>query len=669
MKKKFLLQIAVASFISLVGFGQAPISIWLKDLPMNQYESGMFAPKPNTAFSGNPLRLAGRTYTNGLGARATSALFFHLKGNGIRFKARVGQDDGSKPGYPVRFVVVGDRKVIWESPLMKISDKEIPIDVDITGIQKLGLLMTDTMNGISGAYGDWIEAEFQLKDSLVEPVKYESQTYILTPAPEKKPTLNTAPIFGATPGAPFLFRLSATGERPLQFSAKGLPQGLKLDPNTGIISGTVLQKGEYGVHTFAINKFGTHQKYLRIRIGDTISLTPPIGWNGWNSWARDIDEKKVRASLRAFVEKGLYNHPWTYINIDDCWQGARGGKHNSIQPNERFPNWKGLIDSVHELGLKFGLYSTPWISSYAGYTGGSSNEKDGYYGDSIKNNKRNYRYVGKYRFDQNDAYQWADWGVDYMKYDWRMDVNSTELMQKALKKSGRDIVYSLSNSAPIEQAADWARLSNCFRTGGDIKDSWQSLYKSGFTVDKWAPFSGPGHWMDPDMLVIGEVSTGSPVHPTRLTADEQYTHMSLWSLLTAPIIIGCPLERMDAFTLNLFTNDEVLEINQDALGKSARLLQNKDGYQIWAKPMEDGSWAVGLFNTGNFGETPVSNFVWGDEKPRQVSFDFSLLGKTGMYRVRDVWRQKTLGMIQNNFTCTVPYHGVMLLRLYPNKNR
>jgi alpha-galactosidase len=667
MKKSMYILVKLLIAISYLKAQDAPVKRWLKDLPMNQFESGMFAPKTNTAFSGSPLKIAGKVYNNGLGARATSALFFHLKGKGIRFKATVGQDDASKPGYPVQFVVVGDRKVIWQSPLMRLKDKEIEIDVDIRGIQKLGLLMTDTLSGVSGAYGDWANALFLLKDTLVAPVKYESQTYILTPAPDKKPKLNSAPIYGATPGSPFLFRLSATGSRPLQFSAKGLPAGLKLNPATGIITGSVKEKGTYLVHTFANNQFGEHHKLLRIRIGDTISLTPPLGWNGWNSWARDIDETKVRASLRAFVEKGLYNHPWTYINIDDCWQGPRGGAFNSIQPNERFPNWTGLIDSVHQLGLKFGLYSTPWISSYAGYTGGSSNEKNGYYGDSIKNNKRNYRFVGNYRFDKNDAQQWAAWGVDYMKYDWRMETHSAALMQQELKASGRDIVYSLSNSAPFEQAADWAKLSNCFRTGGDIKDSWQSLYKSGFTVDRWAPYGGPGHWNDPDMLVIGEVSTGSPVHPTRLTADEQYTHMSLWSLLAAPIIIGCPLERMDDFTVNLFTNDEVLEINQDVLGKSARLLQNKDGYQVWAKPMEDGSWSVGLFNTGNFGETPVSYFIWGDEKSKEVELNFQLLGKLGMYRIRDVWRHKDLGVFQGKFTTTVPNHGVALLRLYPSK--
>jgi alpha-galactosidase len=412
---------------------------------------------------------------------------------------------------------------------------------------------------------------------------------------------------------------------------------------------------------------GTAKKELRIKISDTIALTPPMGWNGWNSWAREIDKEKVVSSANAMVSSGLANHGWTYINIDDAWQGQRGGQFNAIQPNEKFPDFKGMIDYIHSIGLKVGVYSTPWISSYAGYTGGSSDFESGVYPDSIRDNKRKYRYIGKYRFEKEDALQMAAWGVDYLKYDWHIDLNSAERMSTALKQSGRDIVYSLSNSAPFEYARDWARISNLWRTGGDIRDSWLSLYVSAFTIDKWAPFAGPGHWNDPDMMIVGNITTGSNLHPTRLSPDEQYSHVSIYSLLAAPMIIGCPLEQLDSFTINLLSNDEVIAIDQDPLGKAGRLLINDDEVQIWMKPLEDGSYAIGLFNIDGFGKTPQSYFHWGDEQSKSFQFDLTRIGLKGNWKLRDVWRQKDLGEFNGVFKTTIPHHGVVLLRVFPVK--
>ena len=322
-----------------------------------------------------------------------------------------------------------------------------------------------------------------------------------------------------------------------------------------------------------------------------------------------------------------------------------------------------MIDNIHSMGLKLGVYSTPWISTYAGFTGASSDFEKGEYPDSIKNNKRAYRHIGKYRFEREDALQMAEWGVDYLKYDWRIDLNSAERMSDALKKSGRDILYSLSNSAPFENAKDWVRVSNAWRTGPDIRDSWLSLYISAFTIDKWAPFAGPGHWNDPDMLILGNVTTGTNLHPTRLTPDEQYSHVSLFSLLAAPLIIGCPIEQLDSFTLNLLTNDEVIGVDQDPLGKPARLVANQDGIQIWAKPLEDGSLAVGLFNTANFGNTPQSYFHWGDEAPKAFQLDFAKVGLKGKYKIRDLWRQKDLGEFEGSFKTEIRHHGVVMIRM------
>jgi alpha-galactosidase len=551
---------------------------------------------------------------------------------------------------------------------MKPGDEPENVNADLVGIKRLGLLVAIADSGARRVYSDWANAQFEMLNNAVpKPIPNDDVKYILTPQPSKIPRINSAAVFGASPGNPFLYTIAATGERPIQFAVKNLPEGLSLDFVTGIITGTIIRRGTYVTTMEASNKLGRTAKQLIIKIGDTIALTPPIGWNGWNSWAKNIDREKVIASANAMVSSGLSNHGWTYVNVDDAWQGQRGGKYNAIQPNAKFSGFKKMIDYIHSKGLKFGVYSTPWISSYAGYPGGSSNFEDGAYPDSVRDNKRAYRYVGKYRFEKNDALQMADWGVDYLKYDWHIDLVSAERMSDALRHSGRDIFYSLSNSATFALAKDWESIANAWRTGPDIRDSWLSLYVSAFSIDKWAPYAGAGHWNDPDMLIVGNISTGSVLHPTRLTPDEQYSHVSIFSLLAAPLIIGCPIEQMDAFTLNLLSNDEVIDVDQDPLGKPARLLLNENDMQVWVKPMQDGSYAVGLFNIDGFGKTPQSYFHWGDEKSKSFEFDFDKVGLRGKWKLRDVWRQKNLGVFYGSFTTSIRHHGVVLLRMFPVK--
>jgi alpha-galactosidase len=229
------------------------------------------------------------------------------------------------------------------------------------------------------------------------------------------------------------------------------------------------------------------------------------------------------------------------------------------------------------------------------------------------------------------------------------------------------MVLSLSNNAPFEKVADWVRLSQMYRTGPDIKDSWSSLFPTSFTLDKWSPYSGHGHWMDPDMMIVGDVSIGPVLHPTRLTPDEQYSHISIFSLLAAPMLIGCPVERLDAFTLNLLTNDEVIAVNQDPLGKAGRLVKDDGQVQVWLKPLEDGSYAVGLFNIAGYGTTPASYFRSGKELPINYAFDFVALGLKGKWKVRDLWRQKDLGVYSGKISTSIRYHGVSMFQLIPIK--
>jgi alpha-galactosidase len=237
-----------------------------------------------------------------------------------------------------------------------------------------------------------------------------------------------------------------------------------------------------------------------------------------------------------------------------------------------------------------------------------------------------------------------------LKYDWYPNsLPQVQEMARALRSSGRDIIFSLSNSAPFNHAKDWARLANSWRTTGDIRDTWPNMAGIGFAQDKWAPFAGPGHWNDPDMLVVGHVGWGPQLHPSRLTPDEQYTHISLWCLLSAPLLLGCDLEHLDKFTLGLLTNDEVLEIDQDPLGKQATRVASHGEVDVYLKPLEDGSKAIGLFNRGSTTTTGLA--------------DWSDLGLTGKQRVRDLWRQKDLGTFDEKFETEVPPHGVVLIKV------
>ncbi len=492
-------------------------------------------------------------------------------------------------------------------------------------------------------------------------VRADTAAFILTPPAPDTPRVNGPNIFGVRPGSPFLHTIPATGVRPMEFSVENLPAGLAVDAATGRITGSLDKPGEHKVVLIAKNAQGSARKDFRIVVGETISLTPPMGWNSWNSWAETVDAEKVLRSARAMVSSGLVNHGWSYMNIDDAWQGTRTGKDGALGPNEKFPDMKALCDELHGMGLKAGIYSTPWITSYAGLPGGSSDSADGTWSKDLP--KEQGRVIGKFSFAGADAKQWGEWGIDYLKYDWDpMDGPSTEEMSKALRASGRDIVFSLSNTAPFAQAATWQRWSNCWRTTGDIRDCWDkapsfwehSISEIGFNQDRWAPFAGPGHWNDPDMLVVGHVGWGPVLHPSKLTPDEQYTHISLWCMLAAPLLIGADLEKLDAFTISLLSNDEVIAVNQDALGKQATRIATIGAVDIYRKPLEDGSAAIGFFNRG--------------DAEMKLEFDkWRYIDITTPQRVRDLWRQQDLPDLKKpaneRMPVTIPAHGVQLYKL------
>jgi alpha-galactosidase len=412
-------------------------------------------------------------------------------------------------------------------------------------------------------------------------------------------------------------------------------------------------------------------KPFTIVVGETIALTPPMGWNSWNAYHGTVTGDNVLHAARAMVSSGLKNYGWTYINIDDSWQGVRGGKFDGIQPDHKFPDMPGMCDEIHGLGLKVGIYSTPWETSYAGYIGGSSDDAHGTWTHVT-------RRMGKLCYADNDAKQWANWGIDYLKYDWYPPNtrpvaetpdqfhNDSATMHAALRKSGRDVVFSYSNNMPFPDIADQSSLYNCWRTTGDISDNWVSMAERAFYFapqrgqkqlagqpnDKWAPYARPGHWNDPDMMVLGVVNFGGQQHPSRLAPEEQYVHMTAWCMASAPLLLGCDLDKLDAFTLNLIENPEVLAIDQDALGKPATLAGNTGNVLlVYVKSLADGSKAVAFYNLA--------------DRPAKIMATWPDLGITGSREVRDLWREKNLGRHDDEFSILVAPHGAELVKLSP----
>ena len=474
---------------------------------------------------------------------------------------------------------------------------------------------------------------------------------ILTPPSGPAPRVNGPTIFGVRPGSPFLYSVPATGAHPMTFSVDNLPLGLILNASTGLITGKLTLPGEYRVVLHAANAFGEARKSFRIEVGEHIGLTPAMGWNSWNAIAHDITQERILRNAQALVASGLKDHGFTYINVDDCWQGTRGGPFNAIQGNELFPDMQQLADDIHALGLKFGVYSTPWTTSYAGFPGGSSDNPDGKFTPGDQE-------IGKYSFAVNDAKQWAAWGVDYNKEDWNpSDIEHTREIYAALRASGRDIALADPIPANLEHAAEYRYLAQSWRVMPDILDVWDQsdgryhtgISEDGFALGAWAPYTGPGGFADADMLVVGRISMAKWIRQTRLTPDEQYSHISLWAMLSSPMIIGADLEHLDSFTLSLLSNDEVLDVDQDALGKPADRLATIGGVDVFVKDLEDGSHAVGFFNRS-------------DAPTHYIFNKLDRIGLSGIQHVRDLWRQKNLPDAESIIPIDVPAHGVLLYK-------
>ena len=631
------LSLTVLLFALLERAGAEPF--WLDTLQLQYVEQDWGEPHANQSVDGHPLFLDGKRFEHGVGTHANSSFRIALGGNGERFTATVGVDDEVDKKGSLVFRVIGDNKTLWESGVVRGGDPAKGVDVALEGVKVLVLAVGDAGDNIDHDHADWADARIVMKEGKPEAVApVHEPPVVLTPKPSPKPRINGARVVGVRPGSPFLFTVPVTGEAPVAISAEGLPSGLQLDPQSGRITGVLQDRGTSVVTLQARNASGAAQRTLKIACGDTIALTPPMGWNSWNCFGCDVTEANVRAAADAMVASGLIKHGWTYINIDDCWEAGRDAEGNVLS-NQKFPDMKALTDYVHSKGLKIGLYSSPGPKTCAGHE-------------------------GSYKHEEQDARRYADWGFDYLKYDWCSYgtivplpthdgyMKPYRVMRAALDKVPRDIVFSLCQYG-MGRVWEWGAQvgGNCWRTTGDITDTWKSMSGIGFGQAGHEKFVGPGHWNDPDMLVVGYVGWSARVRPTRLTPDEQYTHISLWCLLCSPLLIGCDMTKLDDFTLNLLTNDEVLEVSQDPLGRQAGRISQKDSLEIWAKDMEDGSKAVGLFNRG--------------ENEAAMTLAWSELGVSGQQSVRNLWRQSDLGKFADQFQTQVPRHGVVLVKVTP----
>jgi alpha-galactosidase len=480
----------------------------------------------------------------------------------------------------------------------------------------------------------------------------------LTPKPGLAPRINGPKAYGCRPGNPFLYRVPCTGERPLQFAAENLPASLKLDTATGIITGTVPTRGAYNVALRAKNRHGESQRSFRIMAGDTLALTPPMGWNHWYAHYNRITDAMVREAADILVSSGMADAGYQYVNIDDCWMNAKGlGKYQTdptrvgpirdaagnIVPNKHFPDMKALTAYIHAKGLKAGIYTSPGPGTCAGF-------------------------AGAYQHEAQDAQQFADWGFDFLKYDWCSygrvagkdpDLAALQkpyrLMGDLLRQQKRDMVFNLCQYGRGDVWKWGADVGgHAWRTGGDLGFELHRIFDVALKNCALREFNRPGAWNDPDYLQIGWIGSQrgggfEMPHPSELTPTEQYSFMSLWCLMAAPLFYSGDMTKLDDFTLGILCNPEVIDVDQDPLGQCARVVGPVGDTFVLVKTLEDGSRAVGLCNRGK------------DELP--ITVKSSDLGLTGDVKVRDLWRHKDLGSFAGSFTAPVSRRGVVLVRV------
>ena len=366
-----------------------------------------------------------------------------------------------------------------------------------------------------------------------------------------------------------------------------------------------------------------------------LAPTPPMGWMTWNYFGENINETVIRQMADAMEASGMAKAGYHYIMIDDGWQGGRDNKNNIIPDPKKFPSGiKPLADYVHTKGMKLGIYSDAAQLTCAGYTASLD-------------------------FEEQDAKTFASWGIDYLKYDYcnaPSDSATAKIRYKkmadALRKTGRDIVFSVCEWG---QRHPWLWAANAggqlWRTTYDVRDSWKSLTSILDINAELFPYAGPGHWNDPDMLIVGLRGNKGPAGDLGGTgcSDVEYqSNMSLWSIMSAPLIATNDVRSMNETTKNVLLNKEVIAVNQDALGKQAERKIKNEAWNVFVKPLSNGDYAVAILNRTATGQ--------------KISIDFKDLGLDGKYELRDLWLHKNAGK-SKGWKGVVQNHETKLFRL------
>ena len=484
---------------------------------------------------------------------------------------------------------------------------------------------------------------------------------ILSPPPAPAPHINGPRVYGTRPGHPFLYRIPCTGRRPIQFDATGLPAGLVLDRDTGILSGvTPAMRGEYIVTLRASNTQGRDQRTLKVISGDTLALTPTMGYNHWYTHYDRVTQRLMEEAAERIVDTGMADAGYQYVNVDDCWMTAvAGGKYEGdpsrrgpardangkLLPNANFPDMKGLADYIHARGLKAGIYTSPGPRTCAGF-------------------------VGAYGHEEQDAQQFAAWGYDFLKYDWcsyseiagpKPDLAVLQKpyrqMGELLERQPRDILFNLCQYGRGE-VWKWGTevKGQSWRTGGDLGFELERIFEVALRNCRLREFNRPGGWNDPDYLQIGWIGAQRKggfemPHPCPLTPNEQYSFMSLWCLMASPLFYSGDMSKLDEFTLRILCNPELIDIDQDPLGQCARVQgKSPDGF-VLIKEIEDGGRAIGLCNTSH--------------SARRMSIRWSDAGLAKPpARMRDCWRRVDLKEVGDGYEVEVAPRFVEVVRMY-----
>jgi alpha-galactosidase len=362
-----------------------------------------------------------------------------------------------------------------------------------------------------------------------------------------------------------------------------------------------------------------------------------MGWNSWNFFAERVTDKDIRAAADQLVSTGMKDAGYIYVNIDDTWEGERDA-NGVLQTNSKFPDMKALADYVHSKGLKIGIYSSPGPKTCGGYAGSLDHESQ-------------------------DAQLYASWGFDYLKYDlcsfipavmekqapndkaaqMRLMIAAYDKMGKALKATGRPIVYSLCQYG-WDQPWEWAPAlgGNSWRTTGDINAHWDRVYALLEEQKGLAKYAGPGHWNDPDMLEVGNGD---------LNLAENRSHFSMWAMLAAPLLAGNDLPNMKPEITAILTNRDVIAIDQDRLGHQARFIYAAGEVEVWARDLANGAKAIAVLNAGD-------NLY----STHPFHLDLAKLGLHGTQKAKDLWNGKDIDLT-DNMPIELASHDILLVKI------